>query len=153
MAAGPHPQRRAWSRFKACVLNWTTSPQVIFREELENLEKAGKNGRTLYSSLFFSRHYFITSFPTLTFHFVGEVTAGERKKQENMLRKEGKFVTWVGKLSFGILLKQNSFSFRSFPCQLNRYVVKPADESLMAFANCRQHTQHHSQTSSLLNGS
>ena len=70
----------------------------------------------------------------MTFHFVGEVTAGERKKQENMLRKEGKFVTWVGKLSFGILLKQNSFSFRSFPCQLNRYVVKPADESLMAFA-------------------
>ena len=62
-------------------------------------------------------------------------------------------MTWVGKLSFGILLKQNSFSFRSFPCQLNRYVVKPADESLMAFANCRQLTQHHSQASSLLKGS
>ena len=36
---------------------------------------------------------------------------------------------------------------------LFRYVAKPTGESLMAFANCRQRTQHHSQASSLLNGS
>ena len=50
-------------------------------------------------------------------------------------------------------IKTQSFCFRSFHCQLNRYVVEPAGESLMAFANCRQRKQHHSQASSLLSGS
>ena len=30
--------------------------------------------------------------------------------------------------------------FAMFPCQLKRYEIKPAGESLMAFAKCRQHT-------------
>ena len=49
-------------------------------------------------------------------------------------------MTWVGRLIYSILSKHKSLCFRSFPCQLKIFVVKPADESLTDFAKCRQHT-------------
>ena len=54
--------------------------------------------------------------------------------------EQGKFMTWVGRLIYSILSKHRNLCFRSFPCQHKIFVVKPAGESLTAFAKCRQHT-------------
>ena len=55
----------------------------------------------------------------------------------------------------GLVSYQNIRAFVSevYSTSLVDMKYKPADESLMAFANCRQLTQHHSQASSLLKGS
>ena len=126
--------------------------------------KGGGRGKFLIKSkrtaVFFRETipYFITSFPLkISFRRWGHCGRGGSMKICNIgsLAPERGKIWYVGGVGrrISILSKHKSFCFRSLLYQLNRCVVKPADESLMAFANCRQLTQHHSQASSLLKGS